>query len=152
MRPNLVRNIQRDYPQIYLTCHVDHVRSVSTPYRLSAKDSSLLAHLDEKQPISAGVLAKHLGVVASTLSAAIQRLATLGYLTRTRQPRDRRNIDLRLTAKGAEAMAATSVLDSQRIAGMLATLRPAHRRAAVAGLALLARASRTFRLSTKGKT
>ena len=149
MRSSLVQNIQRDFPQIYLACHVNHVRAVSTPYLLSAKDSSLLVHLDEKAAISAGEMARHLGVVASTLSAAIQRLAALGYLTHTRQPRDRRHVELRLTKQGTAAMVATSVLDSQRVAGMLATLRPAQRRKAVAGLALLARASRDYRLSTK---
>src|SRR5579862_7488882 len=138
--------IQRYYPQIYLACHVDHVRAASTAHRISARDSGLLAHLDEENGITAGQLARHLGVAASTLSAAIARLESLGYLTRQARPRDRRIIELRLTAQGAEAMAATSVLDRGRVAGLLARLTPADCRRAVAGLALLARAAGELQL------
>jgi DNA-binding MarR family transcriptional regulator len=136
--------IQRFYPQIYLACHADHVRAVSTSHRLSAQDSSVLAHLDEQAPTQAGELARHLGVAASSLSATIKRLATLGYLTRQPRPRDQRIVELRLTARGGEAMSATSVLDRARVAGMLAELSPPARKRAVAGLAALAQASRSF--------
>jgi DNA-binding MarR family transcriptional regulator len=142
MPPDSVAAVQRYYPQIYLACHVDHVRAVSTPHRVSAKDSTLLSHLEETQGMTAGQLARHLGVAASTLSAAIARLEALGYLTRTPGPRDRRTIELRLTALGAEAMAATSVLDRRRVAGLLGRLTVAECRRAITGLALLARAAR----------
>jgi DNA-binding MarR family transcriptional regulator len=136
--------VQRYYPQIYLACHVDHVRAVTTSYRISAQDSSLLAHLDEDEPILSGDLARHLGVAPSTLSAAIKRLCALGYIARRPRSRDRRHIELTLTANGAEAMAQTSVLDRERVAGMLAELSPAHRRRALTGLALLASAARHY--------
>lgn len=147
MTPNLVSDVQRYYPQIYLACHADHVRARSTAYRLSAHDSSLLAHLDERTSVPAGKLARHFGVAASTLSAALQRLESLGYLTRTPRARDRRAIELRRTPKGSEAMAATSVLDGKRVAGVLARLRPAERRRAVEGLALFAGAALKFQLT-----
>jgi DNA-binding MarR family transcriptional regulator len=151
MTRNLVTAVQRHYPQIYLACHVDHMRAVSTPYRLSAKDSVLLTHLDEKAAISAGRLARHLGVTASTLSAAIQRLELLGYLTRTARTKDRRTIELRLTATGAKAMEATSVLDPKRVASVLACLSPAERNRAVQGLALLARGAAEFQLRREAR-
>ena len=141
--------VQRCYPQIYLACHVDHVRAVSSPLRLSARDSALLSHLDEQKAMPAGRLARHLGVTASTLSAAIRRLAALGYLNRTPKAGDRRTIELRLTPQGAGAMAAASVLDASRVAEMLAQLSAAERRRALAGLALLARAAGDLQL---GKT
>ena len=141
MPPDPVAALQRHFPQIYLACHVDHVRAVSTPHRLSAKDSTLLCHLEEMRGMTAGQLARHLGVAASTLSAALVRLESLGYLTRRPRPRDRRTIELRLTDLGAEAMAATSVLDRRRVAGLLARLTAAECRRAIAGLALLARAA-----------
>jgi DNA-binding MarR family transcriptional regulator len=133
--------VQRCYPKIYLACHVDHVRAASTPYRLSASHSALLAHLDEDEAITAGKLARHLGVAASSLSASLNRLETLGYLTRRARPRDRRTIEVRLTPKGAEAMSATSVLDRERVGGLLARLTPAERKRAIDGLELLARAA-----------
>ncbi len=138
--------IQRYYPQIYLACHRHHVRAVSTPYRLSAQDSALLTHLDEEQAVLTGELARHLGLSASTLSASVKRLASLGYLVRRPRDRDRRKIDLLLTAKGAEALSGTSVLDRRRIEGLLTQLMPVEARRAVDGLALLARAARQLQL------
>jgi DNA-binding MarR family transcriptional regulator len=144
----LVRAIQRCYPQIYLACHVDHVRTRTNRYHLSAHDSSLLAHLDEAAPTLAGQLARHLGVSNSTLSAALKRLESLGYVTRVPGARDRRQLELRLTPDGAQAMSATSVLDAARIARVLAHLPAAKQVSAVAGLELLARAAREFQASS----
>ena len=137
-----VHAVQRFYPQIYLACHVDHVRTKSNRHHLSAHDSSLLAHLDENEATLAGGLAAHLGVANSTLSAALKRLEALGHVTRTPRARDRRQIEVRLTPKGAEAMAEASVLDPRRVAAMLAELSPAEQEQALAGLSLLARAAR----------
>jgi DNA-binding MarR family transcriptional regulator len=144
MEPRLIRDVQRYYPRIYLACHVDHVRARSTPYGVSAKDSALLSHLDTREPVTAGQLAGHLGVVPSTLSEALKRLERLGYLLRARRAGDRRLVELRLTEAGAEAIAATSVLDTSRLTRLLRRLKPAERRKAVDGLALLARAARAM--------
>lgn len=144
MPRNPVHAIQRFYPQIYLACHVDHVRAKSNAHHLSAHDSSLLVHLDEVVPVNAGELARHLGVAGSTLSAALERLERLGHLMRKPSPRDRRNVEVRLTAQGATAIAEVSVLDRRRLEGVLATLSNAEQKRAVAGLELLARAARTF--------
>ena len=146
-----VTAVQRYYPRIYQACHVNHVRAISTSYRLSAKDSALLSHLDEERSITAGRLARHLGVAASTLSAAIQRLESLGYITRTPRTKDRRTIELFLTVVGSKAMAATSVLDHRRVANMLARLPASKRRHAITGLALLAQAAAELQLSRPGR-
>jgi DNA-binding MarR family transcriptional regulator len=87
-------------------------------------------------------LATHLGVVPSTLSAAISRLTKLGYIESKPLATDRRRKELRLTALGAKAMASTSVLDNERVRAMLVLLSPDERQAAVQGLALLAKAAR----------
>jgi DNA-binding MarR family transcriptional regulator len=144
MSQRLVRDVQRYYPQIYLACHVDHVRARSTPYRLSTHDAALLSHLDTREPVTAGELARHMGVVPSTLSATLKRLEGLGYLQRRRRADNRRRIELRLTEAGAEAMAAGSVLDAARVARLLARLKPAERARGVQGLALLAKAARAM--------
>jgi len=144
MTTPFIRAVQRAYPQIYLACHLDHVRTKSNRHHLSAHDSTLLAHLDESRATTAGDLARHLGVAASTLSAALARLEKLGHLTRTPARRDRRIIELRLTVQGAEAMADTSVLDRRRVAAVLAELSPREQKRAVAGLVLLARAALDF--------
>jgi DNA-binding MarR family transcriptional regulator len=137
-----VRLVQVAYPQIYFACHTRHVRRASTATQLSATDSTLLAHLDEVEAVRATALAKHLGVAASTLSAAIARLAALGYVEQRRGARDGRVVDLLLSSNGAAAMQASSVLESARVSQMLAQLTAAERKRALDGLALLGRAAR----------
>src|SRR6185503_11068120 len=117
-----VRLVQVAYPQIYFACHTRHIRRASSGTRLSAADSTLLAHLDEARATRPTALATHLGLAASTLSAAIARLAKLGYVSAGRATSDGRAIDLRLTEKGAAAMQASSVLDAALVADMLARL------------------------------
>ena len=113
-----------------------------TRYRLSARDSSILVHLSETVPITPTELATHLSVRGSTLSAVIHRLEQLGYLQRKRMDKDRRTVALTLTPEGAKAMAETSVLDSERVAAVLARLNRLEQKRALEGLALLAKASR----------
>jgi len=137
-----VEAIQRAYPQIYLACHADHMKARSTEFRLSARDSSILSHLDAQRPQSAGVLATHMGVRPSTFSAAIKRLIALGYVAQRADPQDRRVMQLTLSRLGAKAMAATSVLDVSRLAALLSELDGDERTRAVAGLQLLADAAK----------
>jgi DNA-binding MarR family transcriptional regulator len=142
MNDDDVFEVQRLYPQIYIACHTDHIRAVSTKARISSQDASILAHLDRESGLSPRALAHHLGVKPSTLSAAIARLAELGYITNTPAETDRRKRELRLTARGAEAISTTSVLDAKRVRAMLSKLKPDERKAALRGLALLAQAAR----------
>ena len=144
-----VNSIQRLYPQIYIACHTDHVRAISTKWRISSQDASILAHLDHKTGMSSRTLAEHLGVVPSTLSAAISRLAKLGYLISEPNESDRRKRAIRLTPRGAQALAATSVLDANRVQAMLSLLDRKERNEAVHGLSLLARAARELSIKEK---
>src|SRR5918997_5999799 len=144
MKAERVRAIQRWYPQIYLACHTRHQRASSSDARLSANDSSVLAHLDERDAMTAGNLARHLGIGASTLSATLNRLVKLGYITRTPAASDRRIVELRLSKTGARAMQGSSVLESARVAALLDELTPGEQTLALDGLALLARAARSF--------
>ena len=137
-----VRVVQVSYPQIYFACHTRHVRRASTPTRLSATDSTLLAHLDEKHEVQPTALAKHLGLAASTMSAAVARLTDLGYIAREKHAVDKRVVNLRLSRKGAAAMQASSVLDTPRVRRVLGHLKAAERKRALDGLSLLARAAR----------
>src|SRR5688572_8296330 len=118
-----VRRIQRAYPQLYLACHVEHTTR-RRGHGLSDRDSSVLAHLDELSPVSAGGLAKHLGIGASTMTEAIDHLEQLGLVERTRVGR---RVELRITRAGIEHMQSTSVLDSDRLADLVAAV-PARQR------------------------
>ena len=140
-----VFEVQRLYPQIYLACLKDLVRAVSTKLSFSSQDASILVHLDREVGLSPRALAAHLVVAASTLSAALARLAELGYLTNTPSEADRRRRELRLTPRGAEAISNTSVLDAERVRDLLDQLGFEERKAAVRGLALLAKGARRVR-------
>lgn len=139
-----VRVVQTAYPQIYFACHTRHIRRTSTATRLSAADSTLLAHLDENEAVRPTALATHLGLAPSTLSAAIARLTALGYVVHRRDAKDGRAIDLCLSAKGAAAMQASSVLDSARVKRILNTLTVSERKRALEGVTLLAQAARAL--------
>jgi len=135
--------VQRAYPQIYLACHTDHTTR-RRDHGLSDRDASVLAHLDELAPVTAGVLAKHLGVGPSTVTEAIDRLEAKQLVERTRIGR---KVQLRITPAGVALMQESSVLDAERVAGVLAKLPARDRAVAVRGIELLARASRSFALT-----
>jgi DNA-binding MarR family transcriptional regulator len=145
MREAQVGAIQILYPQVYMACHTRHTRARSTAWRLSSHDSAVLVHLDERAPTRPADLAKHPAIGASTLSAALTRLESLGYLARRKSDGDGRAIELRLTAKGANAMRSTSVLETSRVRALLTLLSREERTIAVEGLQLLARAARGMR-------
>jgi DNA-binding MarR family transcriptional regulator len=90
----------------------------------------------------AAALARHLGVVPSTVSVATKRLSSLGYIARARDDDDRRASSLRLSRQGARAMQAGSVLETRRVASLLARLSADERTRAIDGLELLANAAR----------
>ena len=136
-----VRAVQAYYPRIYLACHIQHMRRTPARANLTESESNLLSHLDEQHPIRASSLARHMGVSRSSMSATIKRLIQLGYVTRAREPDDARAAALRLSPAGARAMQAGSVLDTDRVAALLARLAPSDRKQAIAGLRLLARAA-----------
>jgi DNA-binding MarR family transcriptional regulator len=137
-----ILEILRAYPQIYHACHLEHPRARSSAARISARDAWILGHLDAVRPLGPGALARHMGLGAPTVSEALRRLERLGYVERRAAPADRRRIELRLTRAGVQALKTTSVLDARRVARLLHLLTPLERQAALAGLALLARAAR----------
>jgi DNA-binding MarR family transcriptional regulator len=137
---DLARRVQRAYPQVYLACHVRH--APGRPHDLNERDGAVLAHLDELSPVTAGALARHLGVGGSTVTAAIDHLVALGLVTRGRATPDRRRVELRITPLGVKRMRDSSVLSADRLEEILAKIPAAKRAAAVRGLELLAEGAR----------
>jgi DNA-binding MarR family transcriptional regulator len=144
-----VQAVQTWYPQIYLACHRDHKRARNTSSGISPRDSSILAHLHPQTPVTATALARHLGIGAPALSAALKRLVRLGYVVQGKDARDARVRPLRLSPQGARAMADSSVLEGSRVREVLRRLSAGERVRALEGLALLARASRELTAGQK---
>ncbi len=136
------RQLLQHYPRIFFACHSRHVRDPGSRRVLSAHQASILDHLDEVEATSLMDLARHMGVTASTMSLAVERLVRHGYVLRSRDPRDGRRVNLTLSIAGARVRDAQSVLDPARVRSMLARLSPAERRRALEGLAILSRAAR----------
>jgi DNA-binding MarR family transcriptional regulator len=142
-----VRALLDGYPRIYFACHRRHVRDPERDRVLSAHQASILDHLDAVEPTSLNDLAAHMGVTASTMSLAVDRLQRAGYVVRERDTGDRRRLQLRLTEDGVRIRGANSVLDPELVARMLDELSATQRREALQGLALLARAADASRRS-----
>ena len=138
----IVLAIQQLYPRIYHACHARHVRARSTPFRLSARDGAILAHVDAAGGTTARELAAHLGIGAPAMSAALAHLERLGYVQRAARSGRSPRRPLALTAAGTRALQATSVLDTMRLTRLVARLTARERQRAVDGLRLLADAAR----------
>jgi|ERR1017187_9794806 DNA-binding MarR family transcriptional regulator len=143
----VIQVVQVSYPQVYLACHTRHQRKRSTDHRLSARDATILAHLDRERATRPSRLADHLSVSRSTASEALKRLSALGYIVRTAPSGDRRVAGALLTLKGARAIRDTSVLETARLRAALLRASRDERVAIVTGMTRLAEACR--RLSEK---
>jgi DNA-binding MarR family transcriptional regulator len=144
-----IEAVLRCYPQIYFACHRRHVRDPKTKAVLSARQASVLDHLDDREGASLLELSRHMGVTASTMSLMVDRLERGGYVRRERSRQDGRRLDLHLTPAGVRVKRQQNVLEPELVGAVLARLDPEPRRQALAGLELLAEASRAMMASGK---
>jgi MarR family transcriptional regulator, organic hydroperoxide resistance regulator len=136
-----VETVLDAYPKIYFATHRRHVRDEQSQTVLSAHQASILDHLDDVEPTALFDLARHMGVTASTMSLAVDRLERGGYVTRARSQQDARRVDLRLTPAGLSIKRQQKVLEPALVAAMLARLDDRKRAQALRGLELLAEAA-----------
>ena len=148
-----VRAVLASYPKIFFACHVRHVHDEAAGRVLSAHQASILDHLDDVEPTSVSDLARHMGVTASTMSLAIDRLEDHGYVARSRHASDGRRVDVTLTSAGGRIKERDKVLDPELLRAMLARLTVDERRDALHGLGLLARAAQeSMHEKSRGRT
>ena len=88
------------FPRIYFACRPRQVTDPVDGKVLSFHQATILSHLDLVDPTMVGELAGHLGVTASTMSLNLSRLEEGGYVTRQRDPEDRRVMNVCLTEAG----------------------------------------------------
>jgi len=116
---------------------------------VTEKQARILRHLDERDPTMVGELADFLGVTPSTMSLNLKRLEAMGCVHRSRDPDDRRVMNVRLTATGGRIKVATSPLHLGRLDSVLGSLRPDERARAVEGVRLLVDAAE--RMTARGE-
>ena len=129
------------YARIYFACHTRHVHDPDSGTKVSARQASILSHLDSVEPTAVSALAAHMGVTVSTMSIALDRLERQGYVARTRAETDARVRHVRLTAAGERLRSAQKVLEPRLVRALLLRLSPPDRRDALRGLELLGAAA-----------
>lgn len=128
-------------PRIVHVCRSRGGTDASTGDRLTEKQLRTLSHLDVDDPTMVTELAEFLGVTASTMSLNLTRLEAGGYVSRARDPHDRRAMNVRLTERGRAMLDGHHPFDPERISALLMHVRPEDRRRALDGIAILAEAA-----------
>jgi DNA-binding MarR family transcriptional regulator len=79
--------------------------SVSGDTATTVPQLRALLHVRTHPGCSLSALAEHLGMTSPACSGLVERLVRAGWLERTTDPRERRRVQLRLTASGMEQVA-----------------------------------------------
>jgi len=142
---DLVRRLMDLYPQVFMACHRRHMPDSEARKGLTSQQESIIAHLDENEATNLKRLARHMGVTASTMSIAVDRLVRKGLIIRERSDRDRRQIALRLSPAGVRIKESEEVLDADLVRDLLVALSQQDQTDALRGLELLANAAQALR-------
>ena len=90
-----------------------HGRAIADRAGIHGTDFECLDVLDWAGPITAGELARHVGITSGAVTGVIDRLERIGFVRRASDPRDRRRVIVQL-----------ELIDDDRRAQMEALLRP----------------------------
>lgn len=104
---------------------------------LSLQQFRVLAFLSRHPSASLSAVAHHLGVTGATASTMTERLVKQGYIHRTDNPQERRQVHLNLTETGNQHLQAVKGTIRQKIAGLLTSLTPEELATVYSGLSLL---------------
>lgn len=132
--------VLRALPRLHDACRARYAPTGSGA-SVSDHQARILHHLDGTDPTMVTELAEQMGVTPSTMSLNLKRLREAGLVTRSRDPEDRRVMNVRLTEEGVRARDALARIDVDRVDALLRRLGPEGRQRAVAGLKLLADAA-----------
>lgn len=77
-------------------------RPLLEPMGLTHPQYLVMLALWQREPLTVRELGELLSLEPATLSPLLKRLEATGYLTRTRDPRDERSLNLALTAEGRQ--------------------------------------------------
>ena len=103
-------------------------------FSLTAPQIGALRALQRQEPIGPGQLAEQLHLSAQTMAGIVSRLEQRGLITRTRDERDRRAFQLRITPDGARLADSAPSLLSDRFRQELSRLQAWERTQILASL------------------
>jgi DNA-binding MarR family transcriptional regulator len=91
-----------------------HSHLLQRDFGVTGPQLSTLRVIHRMQPVSTGALARAAFIGYATLTGILDRLEEHGYVTRTRDPADRRTVILNMTKEGERLLAsAPSLLQSR---------------------------------------
>ena len=128
-------------PRIQFACRATLVRDPVSGTLLTEGQARILSQLHTTDPTMVTELAEYMGVTASTMSLNLKRLSETGFISRERDPDDRRVMNVRLTESGGMIRESLRELDPGRVEAMLTSLSGEERRLVVRGLTVLADAA-----------
>lgn len=123
---------------------LDVTGRVPRGFSISVSEMLALLTLASEAPLSQQMLAERLQLEKSTLSRLVRDLERRGWVARTRDHRDTRIVQLRLSETGQEVAAELGQHLNTRHAQLLAALTPEEQEALAYGLTALIRAFRTL--------
>lgn len=133
--------VMRALPRVNDVLRTRSLVDAASGSTLTSHQLRLIAALDADDPTMVGELAEFMGVTPSTMSLNLGRLEAAGFLTRSRDPDDRRVINVRLSERGLRARRSIALVDPDRVDALLSLLGSEDRRQALDGLSLLAAAA-----------
>jgi DNA-binding MarR family transcriptional regulator len=134
-----LRIVLQALPRIHEACRARHLPGTRDGHpSVSDHQARILAYLDDSDPTMVTELADHMGVTASTMSLNLKRLREAGLVRSSRDPDDRRVMNVLLTEAGMAVRETVGRLDPGRVDALLRRLGPETRHWAVTGLKLLA--------------
>ena len=107
-----------------------HSHLLQRDFGITGPQLSTLRVVHRMQPVSTGALARAAVIGYATLTGILDRLEEHGYVTRTRDPSDRRTVILKMTKEGERLLASAPSLLQNRLREELARM-PASEQTAV---------------------
>lgn len=104
-------------------------REAQTRHGISAAQVFVLHALQEEEGLSLSDLAERTATDQSSVSTVVQKLVTIGYVSRTPRKEDRRQMEIRLTPKGRTVVRKTPPPAQQKILAAVEAMSPRDRKA-----------------------
>jgi len=92
-----------------------HSHLLQRDFGITGPQLSTLRVVHRMQPVSTGALARAACIGYATLTGILDRLEDNGYVTRTRDPDDRRSVILKMTKAGERVLASAPSLLQTRL-------------------------------------